>query len=1002
MEENQGIYKSKTKHSGIRYSFEHIVNSAKDADQDMVHLRLVCQVGSLLELEHETGAAHFIEHLGFRGTRSFDHGELVKLVESIGSSFGPDLNARTSLCETIWNLDIPLSALKIGLKILNEWAFWIRISDDDVNVERKVILEEWRQKQTATQRTKCKFWELVAPLVSERLPIGTVEFISKVTCQTLRTFYETCYCSDSLMVVCVVERSSASKSYIDAREFKKEMEAAFSIENCPRLGSITQRRFPRSLGDLGNSAPGHIRYACVVDPDLIHSAVSMEILSDHAKVTPSREFFRRDLIKRIVSSLLDERFREKQLNSTHGQNCSVSFGVSLQQPYIELSSVRTELKYKAQEEDVHVAVFSLIHELISIAKIGFSISELNHAKMKWAKQIRQTKRTVGAACDELVEHFSLAERTPLFGFECEKRMLLTLLDEVIEQDCIRLDEVNSFCRVWLSDLLGSIQNCGADELCSKRVRPTNGRDTILVLYQGNSVPDGVGEKSLESAMYQALAEPVINELEKYDIKYNEDSLKDQIFQSLGQYNTNDMSRIKHEVYELSKTKATIHSFTFDSKSIRVCIKQTDSSEQRISLQAFAKGGATELHHTADDATFNLLGDVLRESGIVGLSGSQLLKLESFTGTRLYLQRHLHHRGIGGSCPTHEIDLLLAMILARTMRNKLRVDSKVLQRLKQREVDCIRMTLELNGPAHEEAKALREIAFGSEEPLLNPHTIQDVILVDSERLHKICQLAFGNLEEFTFCLVGKFPSTIVSSVRSFAANVLLNKVESEEELQKWRRDEAQIRLMNLQFYEGKLKVIHVGQTATDKSQVFIVARPLDCLLDEIPNYDFGLSALCEAIRSRLLSKLRQDNGEVYSVSTELSRASLSPHARVFVAFSCAMNRDIQLAEQVQRELGNIVTNGFSFEESSNTLAAMKTKAAKSTSDSHLLFQILDGFKFAAADDVSKIDEIASSSFVKQFEAEDGIDSFRQLLQNFMKRTLHHGTSCLIIRYCPQKL
>jgi len=59
-------------------------------------------VGSLSEADDELGAAHFIENLAFRGTRSFSHGELIRLVETTGSKFGNDLNAKTSPSHTCY------------------------------------------------------------------------------------------------------------------------------------------------------------------------------------------------------------------------------------------------------------------------------------------------------------------------------------------------------------------------------------------------------------------------------------------------------------------------------------------------------------------------------------------------------------------------------------------------------------------------------------------------------------------------------------------------------------------------------------------------------------------------------------------------------------------------------------------------------------------------------------------------------------------------------------
>lgn len=134
--------------SGVRCAFQTVASTSQ---LKRAHLRLVVRVGSLAENDDQTGAAHFIEHLGFRGTTKFDHGELISRVESFGSTFGPDLNARTSLCETVWQLDLPAERLAEGLEVLHEWAFNIRINDEDVEAERKVILEEYRQKQTAGQ-----------------------------------------------------------------------------------------------------------------------------------------------------------------------------------------------------------------------------------------------------------------------------------------------------------------------------------------------------------------------------------------------------------------------------------------------------------------------------------------------------------------------------------------------------------------------------------------------------------------------------------------------------------------------------------------------------------------------------------------------------------------------------------------------------------------------------------------------------------------------------------
>merc|ERR1719399_2221795 len=91
-------------HNGLRYYVQHNSRPSR-----RVVLRLVVRVGSLHEEEHERGLAHFVEHMGFKATRSFGRGELVKYFESIGASFGADLNAHTGLDQTVYKISIPMS-----------------------------------------------------------------------------------------------------------------------------------------------------------------------------------------------------------------------------------------------------------------------------------------------------------------------------------------------------------------------------------------------------------------------------------------------------------------------------------------------------------------------------------------------------------------------------------------------------------------------------------------------------------------------------------------------------------------------------------------------------------------------------------------------------------------------------------------------------------------------------------------------------------------------------
>ena len=118
--------------------------------RDRAYLSLVVKAGSVLEEEAQRGLAHFVEHMAFNGTERFAKQEIVEYLESIGSTFGADLNAQTGQDSTIYWLEIPTDDPEIvetAFQILSDWAYAITLAPDEVELERGVILEEWRRSQ---------------------------------------------------------------------------------------------------------------------------------------------------------------------------------------------------------------------------------------------------------------------------------------------------------------------------------------------------------------------------------------------------------------------------------------------------------------------------------------------------------------------------------------------------------------------------------------------------------------------------------------------------------------------------------------------------------------------------------------------------------------------------------------------------------------------------------------------------------------------------------------
>ena len=101
------------------------------------------KVGSIQEEENQRGLAHFLEHMCFNGTDHFPGKSLINYLESIGVKFGADLNAYTSIDETVYNINnVPVDvegAIDSCLWILRDWADGLTLAPEEIDKERGVI-----------------------------------------------------------------------------------------------------------------------------------------------------------------------------------------------------------------------------------------------------------------------------------------------------------------------------------------------------------------------------------------------------------------------------------------------------------------------------------------------------------------------------------------------------------------------------------------------------------------------------------------------------------------------------------------------------------------------------------------------------------------------------------------------------------------------------------------------------------------------------------------------
>ena len=134
-------------------------------------LSLVVKAGSVLEEDDQRGLAHFVEHMAFNGTERFAKQQIVEYLESIGSTFGGDLNAQTGYDYTTYWLEIPTDdpeIIETAFQILSDWAYAVTFAPDEVEMERSVILEEWRGRQGFSSRLQDNLYPLLRVLALRR------------------------------------------------------------------------------------------------------------------------------------------------------------------------------------------------------------------------------------------------------------------------------------------------------------------------------------------------------------------------------------------------------------------------------------------------------------------------------------------------------------------------------------------------------------------------------------------------------------------------------------------------------------------------------------------------------------------------------------------------------------------------------------------------------------------------------------------------------------------
>lgn len=167
-------------------------------DRESVAIGIWVNTGGRHEDERIKGAAHFFEHMAFKGSRNYSCTQIKEKIEGVGGA----LNAFTAEEQTCFFAKVPKKHFPQTFDILADIVFFPNIEKKDLEKERTVILEEIKMYHDLPQ---FRVVELLDGLLWPDHPLGknlagTPESVGKMSADDLRKFHGRYYVPGNIVV----------------------------------------------------------------------------------------------------------------------------------------------------------------------------------------------------------------------------------------------------------------------------------------------------------------------------------------------------------------------------------------------------------------------------------------------------------------------------------------------------------------------------------------------------------------------------------------------------------------------------------------------------------------------------------------------------------------------------------------------------------------------------------------------------------------------------------
>lgn len=589
--------------NGLTYYIRH-----NEEPKGQANFYIAQKVGSILEEEEQRGLAHFLEHMCFNGTKNFPGNNVIKYCESIGVKFGADLNAYTSIDETVYNIDnVPVgnvpSAIDSCLLILHDWADGLLLEGDDIDHERGVIREEWRSRMNAQMR----MYETLLPKAypgnryGERMPIGLLEVIENFPYKAIRDYYEKWYRPDQQGIVVVGD--------IDVDAVEGKIKDIFSTIETPVNPAerfytpIENNQEPIIAIAKDKEQPYAISYVFMK-----HEPIPSEMKSDMTY-----------LIMKYALGMADAMMQQRLAELAQSPEPPFVQGVVQDDDYF-LS--KTEGAYTGialtGAEGIEEGVTAVYREMLRAIRNGFTESEYDRARADYLTYVeseynQRDKKKSADFCSEYVRHF--IDNEPIMGIENEFALAQQLAPNIPVQI--------------------------VNQLMAQLVSPDS---NLVVLVMAPDKEDVVypTEESMKAAMAAVAAE---------DIAPYEDNVSDQALME-------ELPEGGH-VKKVKDAKLGYKKYVL-SNGVTFYLKSTDFNADQIIMNARSWGG-TSYYKDSESINLRSVNEVMGIGGLGQFSATDLNKV--LAGKKVSVNRtvSIYNEAISGSTTPKDFETMMQLV-----------------------------------------------------------------------------------------------------------------------------------------------------------------------------------------------------------------------------------------------------------------------------------------------------------------------------------------------------